>query len=476
MPDSPKHLQIGLRQGFWHLLRGSLAGRSLSFGLNLLLSRSLGPTGLGLFSLVLTTCQTFELTARGGVDYGLSCELTGTATHRSREEQASFAEAGLRIIQLSTLVLAIGLWVWIVPLQGLLPIGLRVSRGIAGMTLVVIAALESLGGLPWDLLLIAGKTKRLALRQGLFAPLKLLLALVGASFLGIGGALSGYALGSALQLLWLQKQCGPLWPWPHRWIPNWRQVWTLIHGGLALYGTNALASLVFLPLVAKVAQDSGVAEVGYLRVGQIMVQLFTLIPGALAPLLFLKLREEPQQESQQRFETSLKLIWWIGLTGLFGYMLLDQVLVKLFFGDAFLPSLQPTRLLVLAAVLDSVNQVLHTPLLAKRRTTVFAISQNSGAVFAAALGWYLIPSMGLEGFLAAKLCFSTVPVGIYLLEAWCRFKQRRTITLLLLATIAVAPMCWWPSAPGLWVNSITGFVAAVLIIEGKPVIQHLPRR
>ena len=448
-------------------------GRALGFGLNLLLSRSLGPTGLGLFSLVLTTCQTFELTARGGVDYGLSCELTGSAAQRSELEKASVAESALRIVQLSTLVLATALWIWVVPLEGLLPVGLRISRGGAAVALVLIAALESLGGLPWDLLIIAGDTKRVALRQGLFAPLKLLVALAGAASFGVTGALTGYGLASAAQLLWLQRICRPMWSWPKRLWPDWGQAWVLMRSGIALYGTNALAALVFLPLVSEVAKDAGVAEVGYLRVGQIMVQLFTLLPGALTPLLFLRLRATTTDDKQVSFETSLRLIWWLGLAALLAYLLIDQVLIRLFFGEAYLASLQPTRLLIFMAVLDSVNQVLHTPLLASRRTKLFAISQNSGAAVAAGLGWWLIPSMGLQGFLAAKLCFSALPVGIYLLEGWSRFRQTRMVALLLLATIAIAPLCWWPLAESIWAFSLGGVAAFVLILEGQPLFKLL---
>jgi O-antigen/teichoic acid export membrane protein len=451
-------------------------GRALGFGLNLLLSRSLGPTGLGLFSLVLTTCQTFELTARGGVDYGLSCELTGAAAKRSELDEASVAESALRIVQLSTLVLATALWIWVVPLEGLLPVGLRISRGVAAVALVLIAALESLGGLPWDLLIIAGDTKRVALRQGLFAPLKLLVALAGAASFGVTGALTGYGLASAAQLLWLQRICRPMWSWPKRLWPDWCQAWVLMRSGIALYGTNALAALVFLPLVSEVAKDAGVAEVGYLRVGQIMVQLFTLLPGALTPLLFLRLRATTTDDKQVSFETSLRLIWWLGLAALLAYLLIDQVLIRLFFGEAYLASLQPTRLLIFMAVLDSVNQVLHTPLLASRRTKLFAISQNSGAAVAAGLGWWLIPSMGLQGFLAAKLCFSALPVGIYLLEGWSRFRQTRMVALLLLATIAIAPLCWWPLAESIWAFSLGGVAAFVLILEGQPLLKHLPGR
>ena len=453
-----------------------MAGRALGFGLNLLLSRGLGPAGLGLFSLVLTTCQTFEIVARGGVDYGLSCALTGSAAKGSDLEKASLAQSALQFVQLSTLILAVALWIWVIPLEGLLPIGLRVNRVTAAVALVAIAALESLGGLPWDLLILAGETKRAALRQGLFAPLKLLVALAGAASYGVSGALAGYGLASAAQLVWLHRICKPLWPWPKHFWPHWKKTWMLIRDGVALYGTNALSALVFLPLVSEVAKNAGVDEVGFLRIGQIVVQLFTLLPAALTPLLFLKLRATSTDEQQASFEASLRLIWWLGLSALLAYLLVDQILIDLFFGKAYLESLQPTRLLVLMAVLDSVNQVLHTPLLARRCTRLFAISQNSGAALAAGLGWWLTPSMGLQGFLAAKLCFSALPVGIYLLEGWSRLRQTRMVALLLLATLALTPLCWLSSIETTWSLTLGGLAGFVLILEGRPVLQLLPRR
>ena len=106
-----------------HLLSGSILGRTLSFALNLALSRSLGPIGLGLFSLVLSTAQTFELTARGGVDYGLSCCLTGSEAPKTQAQRAAITHEALRIVQTFTFVLAIGLWIWLEPLEGLLQIG-----------------------------------------------------------------------------------------------------------------------------------------------------------------------------------------------------------------------------------------------------------------------------------------------------------------------------------------------------------------
>jgi O-antigen/teichoic acid export membrane protein len=461
--------RLSFKKAIGQLLSGSIIGRALSFGLNLALSRTLGPTGLGLFSLVLSTCQSFEIAARAGVDYGLSCELTEQKQQLSKSERSVVAATALQVVGLTSLVLAAVLWVWVVAFNGLLPVGLRISRQGAALTLVAIAVLESLGSLPWELLLIAGQTKLVALRQGLFAPLKLLFALVGARILGLGlpGALIGYGFISLAQWAWLKQQCRRFYKLPSQQSPRWSGAWKLVQSGLGLYGTNALAAIVFLPLLAYLAQDFGVAEVGYFRVGQILVQLFTLLPGAIAPVLFLKLRTSNDEESRKRnSEISLHLVWWIGLAALLLYLFIDHQVVSVFFGNSFLPAIQPTRLLVLMAVLDSVNQLLHTPLLASKKTRLFALTQNCSAVLAAGLGYWLIPKWGLQGFLAAKFAFSLLPVMVYLKESWHHLNPGRLL-MLSLATTLLSPLCWMIH-PGAQLSSVLLVVVAVILaVEGK---------
>jgi hypothetical protein len=46
-------------------------------------------------------------------------------------------------------------------------------------------------------------------------------------------------------------------------------------------GSELLSSLVFFPLLLSLASRSGLADVGYLRVGQILQQLFALLPGTM---------------------------------------------------------------------------------------------------------------------------------------------------------------------------------------------------
>lgn len=217
-----------------------------------------------------------------------------------------------------------------------------------------------------------------------------------------------------------------------------------MHAGAPMYLTNVLASLVFLPLLGSLAHNGGVADVGYLRVGQIVVQLFTLLPGALMPVLFVRLRQGDGLAQRQRdSERSLRAIWWSGLACLVAYGLLDRWIVPLVFGPAFLPSLQATRVLVLAAVAESISQVLHQPLLASRRTRLFFVAQNGAVLLAALAGWMLIPRLGVEGFLVAKLLYALTPLLIYFLAARGHLLERSALDRHLLLTLALIPVCWF---------------------------------
>ena len=435
-----------LRKGVVHLLSGSIIGRGLNFILNLALSRALGPSALGIFSLILTTAQTFELTAQVGIDYGVSCALTGPGASKSRQEREKIAATGIRFVGFTSTLLAFALGVWIIHFDGLKLENNEISRSLLAAGVVGISLLESLGSLPWVLFLIQGETRLVALRQGLFAPARLLLALVGGWFSAATGAIVGYAIMSSIQFVWVSRQCNRLFSMSRLTFFGLRQCWQLIRSGLPMYITNALAGLIFLPLLADVASVAGIADVGYLRIGQMVVQLFTLLPGALAPLLFFKLRSSNKRQDQiQASATSLRLIWCLGLVTLVIYLVIDHTIVRLLFGEVFLQSVQPTRVLVLCAVLDSASQVLHTPLLANRRTTLFTISQNSGAAIAAILGFTLIPTQGISGYLVAKFAYSVIPISIYSIDYFKRIENRSLIVQLLVATSIITPACWQTS-------------------------------
>lgn len=185
---------------------------------------------------------------------------------------------------------------------------------------------------------------------------------------------------------------------------------------------------------------------GFLRVGQILVQLFTMLPGALVPVLFVRLRAEDDFGTRIRgAERSLRTMWWAGLACLVVFLLLDRWVLTLFFGKAFLPALQSTRVLVLGAISESVGQLLHQPLLASRRMRLFLIAQNGAALLAALAGALLIPRLGGAGFLTAKLIYGLVPLLLYFANSRGQFVEPAPLDRLLLLSLGLIPLCWLPS-------------------------------
>ena len=430
------------KKGVAHLLSGNIIGRAITFALNIGLSRTLGPASLGLFGFCLAAAQAFELIARFGIDYGMQCALTSKEiTEGANNQGADISKSAMNSVDVITVLLSAGLLIWIFPFQGLIPADNSSSRNLVAIITVAICSLEGFTSLSWEVFLVMGKTKLYALRTAVLAPLRLVAALAGAQAGGISGALMSYASMSGVQMLFIRRHVTRL--------ANHKQAKAklqhsadLIKSGLPFYLTNAINSAVFLPLLASVAASSGLAEIGYLRIGQLLVQLFTLLPGALAPILFIKLRiSKASTDQSNSLDLALRGLWVVGLFTLIIYILLDRIIIAALFGDAFLPSLIPTRALILAAVLDSASQVLHTNVLAKQRMRFYSATQISSSLLAAATGAWLIPSIGLTGFIIAKLTYSWIPLILYFIDAFATMKSKLPSIGLIASTVLLMPIC-----------------------------------
>ena len=401
-----------LRRGWLHLASGAGLGRLFSFGSNLLLSRWLGPTDLGLFNLVTTTVQTGDTLVRCGADYALNFELGGDPQATQRQSGIQLAHSLAQICSAATLLLclALGTWLWFG--RALIPTSIAApQRWIWSLMLLVMLACEGVSASAWELLLVSRQTALLALRQGLFFPLRLLMAAVGSLVLGVSGALGGWCLVALLQCFWLKQRLGTLWTPLRLWPPLQDGARQLLKRGLPFYGANLLASLIFYPLLLQVASGSGLAEVGYLRVGQILQQLFAFLPATLVPVLFLQLRGELDFQGQvKRLEIPLRLIWLVLLEVLLVYCLFDQWLLGFLFGAGFEAALLPTRLLLLTALLECLAQLIVQPLLAQGRTRLYGFWQNSSALLAALVGWLWIPNAGLAAYLLVRLLYVLLPL------------------------------------------------------------------
>ena len=430
-----------MRRGWFHLASGAAVGRVIGFASNLLLSRWLGPTDLGLFNLVTTTVQTSDTLVRCGGDYALNFELGGQTQALETERGVQFSRALAQLCSVSTILVCIGISIWIWFGQGLFPASLlRGYRiGITGLLLLMIFC-ECISASAWEVLLVSRRTSALALRQGLFYPLRLLSAAFLSLYAGVFGAMAGWTLIAFAQCVWLKSLLGHLWTPLSIWPLLRPRLHQLLRRGFPFYAANLLASMIFYPLLIRVANGSGLADIGYLRVGQVLQQLFAFLPATLAPVLFLRLRGESTFADQvQQLEKPLRIIWFVLLEVLLVYSVFDQLIISWLFGSDFASAILPTRLLLITALFESLSQLLVQPVLAAGKTRIYGIWQNVAAIIAAVLGWLWIPTAGIAAYLIVRLIYVTIPLLAFGLPVAKHFQHPlRMLPLLLVSSTLVA--------------------------------------
>ena len=428
-----------MRRGWFHLASGAGVGRVFGFVGNLLLSRWLGPTQLGLFNLVTTTVQTSDTLVRCGGDYALNFELGGQSEATKTDRGAELARGLVQLCSLTTALICVGISIWIWCGQGLFPSSFAISQRVSlTIFLLLMISCEGSSASAWEILLVSHRTALLALRHGLFFPLRLFAASVGALSFGTLGAMVGWCLVSILNCIWLKIVLRNLWCPLHIYPLLWRSLNQLLKRGFPFYAANLLSSMIFYPLLLRVANASGLSEIGYLRVGQILQQLFAFLPATLVPVLFLKLRAESTFADQVAvMERPLRIAWLLLLEVLLIYCVIDHSLVLFLFGSKFVSALIPTRMLLITALFECLAQLVLQPLLAAGQTRKYALWQNGAAVLAAFWGWILIPTSGLSAYLIARLVYVTIPLIAFGLPVIQKFNEPQRFLPLILASIGL---------------------------------------
>ena len=439
-------MPFSLQKGFLHLFSGSVLGRGLSFLLNVGFSRFLGAPTLGLYALALNAIQAFELFSKLGLDYALSLELTSAAKFKTHDE-FSFKEIqvinqSLTLIVFTSIIGGISFAVWLLKGSAYLPISLASQRSVIAILLVIACFLESINSYLWDILLAKAWTKRYAIRSGIIAPLKIIFFAGGYFFAGTAGSFVFLIISALISwIMVLQLLPSSIWN-SFKVSFDFALVKKLISAGNSLYLANTVNALVFLPLWSALASNSGLASLGYIRIGQLMVQLFALVPGSLMPAYFLKLRLQANPATANATKSQFLLfsssaLWSAGLVCLSTYVLLDKSLTSFLFGQQFIESLVATRVLVLSSVLDSVSAFYQTYYLAAEVSSIFLVAQLLPSFLIIALAIVGLPLIGLEEFLMLKLLASALPLLVYVLLTQKALIKMR-LNILLTALIAFA--------------------------------------
>ena len=393
-------------------MTGAATGRVLSLISNILLSRLLGPAGLGSFNLSTTTVQTADTLVRGGSDYAINFKLGSeasvihTASGRLYANSFSIFVSSVTLLcvaLLATFLFSSGTFFD----QDLIPGNFYVLT----ILLILMVFFDCISASGWELLLVTRQTKQLALRQGLFTPAKLFLAAIGALVYQVPGAMSCWTIVSFIQLIWLKTVLRNLWlPFsPKR--ASLSAVGSLLKLGSTFYLSNLASSLLFFPMLLSIAAQNGMQDLGFLRTGQILQQVFALLPGTLVPVLFLKLRQLKSHDLRiKSMEQPLRFIWSAMLVLFILYCLFDTQIISSFFGSDYLESIFPSRILLLTSLCECLLQLVSQPTLASGHTRQYAIWQLGSSFLVALVALLLSGSITLNSYLALRLLYVLLPL------------------------------------------------------------------
>ncbi len=415
-PAAPGVAPLKLLQHGGAILASRLGQAALNALGGLLIARTLGPEGQGLYALTITVVLFAAAVANGGLGLAAVPDLRGgrVPLHRMLQAQMSW------LIFAGALLAAAGLAAWHAGLDAAALAHLGWNGRIAGFALLGAAALLAFDILFYDLLargrLLTGPLANLG-RAVLH--LALLATLLLNDRLDLGGAVAAYAVAQAAAaltvLVLLARLAGRGDPSPAESLPALVRR-TLRAGWLGQL--SAVASLLHMRLVlALVAIWHGPASVGIYAVAALVGELLWLLPGALQPLLVYASSDE--QGDASRDETAARAVRLGLLTTAVAATVLAAVaepLLRLLFGDDFAPSATPLRALLPGIVVFAAGAVLAGDFIGRGRPVWNA--QASGVTVATSLlaGVILIPRWAETGAAWASTIAYTAGALVMLLR------------------------------------------------------------
>ena len=436
-----------------------LGSRALGFVANLLLVRWFSPELVGAFALVTGTAQMLSTLARLGTDYSFQVESGRLAADGTAALQRTFLGFNLLTSVLASAVALPGLRQALGAAAGGVPLGL---------VLLAYLVIESYVDVLWEPVLANRRYRRVFLRHLQVAAWRGGLSLALGVWLGWPGLLLGLLLASVLNGAAALRAlaAGPAGSGPPLRLDLLQ---LLLREGLPVYGVPLAQQLVFWLLLLQLGAGGGLARVGLVKVAQLVVQVVSLLPGALAPIL----RVECARDGEGRrpaLQRSLALVMASGVLVFAGWCLVDTWLLPLLFGPAYTAARQPARALVLAAVCSGTSQLFLQQALRGAELRLVSALQVLPVLLLAPLGWaWLLPRQGAAGYALLQLLVALLTLMALSLQDRRGLLRARALLLPWLALLLALPLL--PAEPGpvaaVLLPLASGGLAALALVQGR---------
>ncbi|MBM4017308.1 MAG: hypothetical protein FJ288_03115 [Planctomycetes bacterium] len=229
-------------------------------------------------------------------------------------------------------------------------------------------------------------------------------ALAVAGLLSPGGALVAGAVGSMASAGLLLR-----FLWPHVDLArpfDWRLLWQLLKYGVQLAAGNVLnvLSMSVTVVLLRYLVLERFEEVGLYTRAVAICGLVTLVPVAIAPLLYARWSGLGGEARTRQVEMALRLNVGYGVVTAAGIILFGRYVIWLLYGAKFIPAEAALVFLAPALFFTPITGVCTNLLNSDGRARTTACILAGTVVIVSAVTCLAVPAMGIRGAALATLC------------------------------------------------------------------------
>ncbi|MDN5319795.1 MAG: hypothetical protein PWP49_215 [Thermococcaceae archaeon] len=408
-------LKLKLLKNAGWLFSAEVISKLLAYGVIVILSRTLGPEGLGQYSFIFYYVGLLGIFSDLGVSYYFMREV---ARDRSKADKLLPDVLGLKI------VLALVNFVVIVVLTLFLP----KPRWIKALILLVgaEAVLTWVSYVFVNLMYAHEVTKYEAIARTVE---RLWAFFVGGIVLYLYRSLSpfilalliGYIIRELLRMKWGVRYVKNINIWfnPQIWLSILKKsypFWLIGLFTMIYYRTD----MVMLSLMR------GDYETGIYRAAYTLIEVSLFVPSIVVSTMMpsiARLWEQDMKTLSALFKRSLQMLTVVGVFGLSGYFVFARLGIIIVFGEDFLASVPVLRILSFAIPFMFLNSLFGSFLNATGKELIFTKITGVTALLNVLLNYILILNYGAEGAAIATLCTQGLALILSALSVKNTFKQ-----------------------------------------------------
>ena len=367
------------------LLGSQFVARLLGLVNNVLLARLLAPAAFGDFTQAMAYAGALVPLA----DMGVSAVITRHTARRARSIAVLQTALGLRVVQSVLLWATVASSAWLVhDLRRL-----RVALLLAGTYWALACVQQLLAGIARARVMAHIEARAVLIER----VATVLLAVLGAVWFGVTGALVGVVVGGVLALVYLLCRLA---------LPRGRMHWSawkrLLAIGAPLMVADVCHGLIMRLDILAVGMRYGAQHVGWYGSVSPLLWAGVLVPGSMA--LALVPAFAPQQGGDSSGGRRV-LGWMLGTATLMALALSAGAgfWVGVLYGHAYAPAVEVLRWLAWGLVPAAVVAWGNAVLLIQHRTAWVGAVAVGGRVCLALCLWWWLPAHGLIGAAGAQV-------------------------------------------------------------------------